>query len=525
MQNVPRFQQSNIPAVLAAVILLAGLSACSLPDGDEWKRPHEHGDQATNSSRSHSDAQATAIYAAPARIDALMSQKTLLFKPCLEQSLRHNLKVQVAKLGAVASSQGEKIAQAAFDPVIKFNGITYPDVGTGWDNKEGNVMIKKKFITGTELRAEAGSAFTNNTDRGLDYMPNGTQQVIRLTQPLLRGAGIDINRAPLDLARIVTANAGAMARAEVMEMLRATETGYWTVVWAKEALHVEQDSLSRSRQMVQEVDARRNLGAANKIDRLEADAAVASATEMVEKASQRYHDALSNLTYLLGIVPGAMPADISFESLKLPRSEANNPEKHYKLALQLNPQEVLLANEVERRMVESRVAKNALLPSVNLEISRGSSGLIGFDSSSSSTRNGDAANWSAFLQVTIPWTARAERAQAEQAKLQLERSEIAREDGRRQLFHDIDETIRELQSSRRQMEAAKEGVHVNQAKWNEQVQRHKDGLVSVRELREAEAELQQSSLRALTAQLAVVVADARLARLDGSILQRNGLAF
>ncbi len=439
------------------------------------------------------------------------------------------MKAHIARLNTQAAAQNESIARAAFDPLLKLSGITYPsaDSGAGAAGANaGNAMLSKKFITGTELRVEAGTAFANSTNRGLDYVPQGTEQVIRLTQPLLRGMGMAVNRAPIDLAKITTVSADALARAEVMEMLRATEAGYWTVVWAKQSLHVQTDSLARSRQILSDVGVKHGLGAATKIDKLEAEAAVAAATEQIERASQRYNDAFSNLVYLLGLVPGQMPEGMTFEKLNAPKAAAMAAESHYEQALRLNPLEVLLANEVERRSIESRVARNAMLPSVNLEISRGSSGLIGSSSSSAASGKGnDSANWSAFLQVSIPWTSRGERAQAEQARLQLERSEVAREDGRRELRREIFETVREIDSGHRQLDAANEGVRVNQAKWDEQMQRHKEGIVSVRDLREAEAELQQASLRALTAQLGVLVSDTRLARLDGSILQRHALTF
>ena len=520
----PRVGRSIGEILIAGVAIL--LSACSLPPETQWnqEKTHPTADVKTVSAPT-SEVYRSSAGAAPVSLESLARDGKLPFRPCLEQSLKHNLKVQIAHLSSAAASKNEAVAAAAFDPVIRLNGVTYPDVGNGWDSKTGSALVKKKFITGGELRAEVGDAFTNNTDRGLDYHPGGTEHVVRFTQPLLRGAGVAVNRAPIDMARILTSSSSAMARAEVMEMLRATETAYWTAVWAKEALRVQNESLARSRQILADVEEKHRLGAATKIDQLEAQSALAAANEQVERASQKYSDAVANLCYLLGLMQESEPTQLVFESLRPVGSEKLDAEGHFSHALKNNPQEVLLANEVERASVENRVAKNALLPSVDLEISHGSAGLIGFTGQTSNGKTNDNANWSAFLQVTIPWTSRAERAQAEKAQLQLERSELAREDGRRQLRRDIFETVRDIQSGRRQYEAASEGVRVNQAKWGEQVHRHKEGLVTVRELREAEAELQQASLRELTAQLGVLVADARLARLDGSVLERHALVF
>ena len=514
--------------LLAALCL--GLAACALPpDGLSAARTPGTSDSSTTPNSSAALAGTGARPEAPS-IDALAKNKRLNFRTCLEYALRQNLKVEIAQLGTTSAAQGEKVARAKFDPFIGLTGVGYPGDGLSMNATQGNAVVSQKFITGTEIRAEAGTAFFNNSDRSLGYVSDQTEAAIRLRQPLLRGAGIAVNRAGMDLAKITTKNADATERAEVMEMLRATITAYWTATWAKEALRVQRESLGRSERILQDVNSRHAIGAATKIDRLEAESAVAAAKEQVERAEQRNQDALSNLTYLLGLTPGDAPTDISLEALVIPVVASPKPETSYQNALIRNPMEVLLANEVERRTIERRVAKNALLPGLDLEINTGTSGLFGYDqgtsSSSSSTNNGnDSANWSALLRVSIPWTFRAERAQAEQTRIELERSEIAREDGRRQLRRDIFETCREIESGRRQLDTAMQALSVNRAKWEEQSIRLKEGLVSVRDLCEAEGEFQNASVRELSARLGIIIARARLARLDGSIVERNGMTF
>lgn len=526
LETVTRFGATARAASLAVVSL--SLVACKLPpDGLSAARAAGTSDSSTAPNSSSVLAETAVTPEAPS-IDALAKNKRLDFRTCLEYALRHNLKVEIAQLGTTSAAQGEKVARAKFDPFIGLTGVGYPGDGLSMNATQGNAVVSQKFITGTEIRAEAGTAFFNNSDRSLGYVSDQTEAAIRLRQPLLRGAGIAVNRAGMDLAKITTKNADATERAEVMEMLRATITAYWTATWAKEALRVQRESLGRSERILQDVNSRHAIGAATKIDRLEAESAVAAAKELVERAEQRNQDALSNLTYLLGLTPGNAPTDISLEALVIPVVASPKPETSYQNALIRNPVEVLLANEVERRTIERRVAKNALLPGLDLEINTGTSGLFGYDqgtSSSSTSNSNDSANWSALLRVSIPWTFRAERAQAEQTRIELERSEIAREDGRRQLRRDIFETCREIDSGHRQLDTAMQALSVNRAKWEEQSIRLKEGLVSVRDLREAEGEFQNASVRELSARLGIIIARARLARLDGSIVERNGMTF
>jgi outer membrane protein TolC len=404
---LPQIQCTPCMHWWAVAALMVGLTSCALPPLDEEWAGVTPMERMAGSSQTNEKAAAlpntrpaqVALASTTARpvqspqtisLDNLAQQKRLPYRTCIEQALRHNLKANIARLTTDATALEEDVARALLDPAIRLNGITYP--GTGDEQPEGNVMMKKKFLTGAELRAEVGTAFTNNTDRGLDFSTNTTEHAIRLTQPLLRGAGIAVNRAPMDLAKISTASAGAMARAEVMEVLRATESAYWTAVWAKESLRVQNDSLARSRQVEAEVRERHRLGAANKIDQLEAQAAVSASLEQVERASQRFKDAVSNLTYLLGLVPGDVPDELSFESLRLLTQTQIDAEAHYQQALRLNPQEVLLANEIERWTIESKVARNSILPAVNLEISHGTNNLIGYSPRSSADQNSKSAS-------------------------------------------------------------------------------------------------------------------------------------
>jgi outer membrane protein TolC len=455
----------------------------------------------------------------------MIAGNRLPFSTCLEHALEHNLKAEVATLGARAAALDVNVARAAFDPTISAAAVTYP-AGDGTNATDTNVVVEKRFITGTEIEVEGGTAFFDRSDGSDGYAPDKPQGSITLRQPLLRGAGIAVNRAGIDLAKVNTRSADASARAEVMEVLRATTSAYWTAAWAQEALKVQQDVLARSERVLQEVNDRQALGAATKIDRLEAESAVADAREQVERARQRAQDALGTLSYLLGLMPGHEPAGLVFEPFLLPPDPVPDPEECYRQALRTNPLEVLLANEVERRMIQQRVARNALLPAVDVELRAATSGLYGYGFSSFASSGGDDNdNWSALLRVSVPWTFRAERAQAEQTRLELIRSERAREDGRRQLRMDIFQTCREIESGRRQLEAAAQAVAVNRAKWDEQYVRQKEGLVAVRDLREAEGEYQAARLRELSARLTVLMARARLARLDGTILEVNGMTF
>jgi outer membrane protein TolC len=159
---------------------------------------------------------------------------------------------------------------------------------------------------------------------------------------------------------------------------------------------------------------------------------------------------------------------------------------------------------------------------LDLEFKYGSNDPFSIDGSDPGASSVDG-NWSALLRLSIPWTFRAERAKVKIAQAELEGSEIAREKGLRDLRRLCHETCREIESGREQHHAAATALAVNEAKWEEQQSRHREGFATARDLTEAEAELRMAEARELEARLRIVLAKTLLARLDGTIAERHGL--
>jgi outer membrane protein TolC len=176
---------------------------------------------------------------------------------------------------------------------------------------------------------------------------------------------------------------------------------------------------------------------------------------------------------------------------------------------------VLLVNEIERSQVALRQARNNLLPKLEVEFSAANA--RGSDSRSS--------DWEgvAVARISLPWTFRAERAQLEQAKAQVERSQITREEAQGRLRQRIHELCRAIAFGRQQLAAARQSQQASLQKWQEQLQQRREGVVSVRELREAEEDLRSSEIRVLEARLGLLGAWSTLGQLDGSIAQRHNL--
>ncbi len=516
---------------LATVALLQFLNACALPPSSTATQS-ESGDvvyDARNSARGTATGSESGLNesARTAKSETVLQNGRVHLGRCLEQALRYNLDVSIAKLESAAARSRITSAEAEFDPAIGGSIAAFPDAG---GDTSANAVLHKKFITGTDLRMEAGTVAYDSTDRTAGRVSNQTDYALRIRQPLLRGAGIDANSTGIRMARVIAKNADATSEAQIIEMLRAGESIYWTASYASHLLQSQKDGLARAEKVLELVNTRKEAGAATKIDVLEAEAALASARDAVGRANKHYLDSVAMLWQIAGFEVREPESGYVFAGLTEARTFSGkpNPEESYRKASHRSPTAVLIANQVQMKSLQVDKAKNNLLPRLDLEFNVGTGDLFSFQrvtstpTGSSSTTTG---NYNVLLRFTVPWISRAERSELQAARIELEKSELARIQAFRELKRQIFETCRTIDSERQHLEAASYGARVNRAKWEEQFRRYQEGVVSVRDLMEAEGAFRQSEANELEARLRLILAGILLSRQEGTLPERNNFVL
>ena len=501
---------------LAAFAVL-GVAGCSIPFGSDGAGATGGNGgtpgRAASTSADMARTQTGGIPAVP-----LPTSGRITLNDAVRYGIDRNFKIRAAAQNIRATGAGIQNARAEFDPTFFASTRTATSDGNSWSNLQSSGGVKTKLPTGTEVQLEVGEVATQTGSFRNDYI-NGTSTSSSLTvkQQLLRGADPRVNRTGIRIAELLRDQAQATRGAEILEMLRASESGYYAAAIASQARKIYQSSLQRSESVLGDAKTRHAAGASSKLDVLEAEVLVSSARERYLAAGKLLADRVDELWFAVGSPQSASAQGLDFEPVSNSVLPSANPEPAPAIqrALTNAPTAVLLVNEIERREVELKRARNNLLPRVEAEFSAASKQK---DSSSSKGWEGVA-----LARVSLPWTFRAERAQFEQAKAELERSKVTREEAEERLRQRIRELCRGIAFGRQQLTAARQSQNASQQKWEEQMHRHKEGLVSVRELREAEEDLRVSEIRVLEVRLLLLGAWATLGQLDGSIAQRHNL--
>ena len=191
-----------------------------------------------------------------------------------------------------------------------------------------------------------------------------------ITQPLLRGNGRFVNRAPILIARRDLAQTNANFEGQVSDSLYELVQYYWNVVEARENVKIAQKSQDAAQASYDHDKRALELGALPPLDIYRSEAAVANRRVATIQAQYQFKSAQDQFRYVLGV---NQDADVSALDLDL----VENPEPSGDLA-QVDAKEALATALAHRPELEAlrqqmaasditiRLNHNSLLPNLSL---------------------------------------------------------------------------------------------------------------------------------------------------------------
>ncbi len=386
----------------------------------------------------------------------------------------------------------------------------------------GSVEVQQYLPTGTLL-------FLTGAGATLDNNPSGDESrhawTAGISQPLLRGAGMNTNLAALRQARNVAAQSEHEFRLAVLDVVRETERAYWELTLAKEVLAIREFGVTLANDQMTREEELESVGKA-----LGGDVMTARAERLARQADLVDAQAAlkSQSIELIRLMhPESTPRwEMGFD----PQDDAAvvevalNADESEDLALLYRPElaqaRLTLAN-LELDVVRTR---NGRLPRLNLvgEYEAASGGESATTSSTSST---DEDTYSVGLQFEMALFNRAERARHLRAQLSQERGagyitqleeEIAADV--RQAMVEVDRQWERLAATTEAVLSRREAVRVIEG-------RHEVGKATNLDVLQVQRDLIQSQLDDATARVRYIEALTDLYAAEGTLLERRGIAL
>ena len=240
----------------------------------------------------------------------------LSLEDCVARALEKNFAVRIQNFAVSFARDQVIITKAGYDPTF---GVTWQkavvespvelsSISTtlGGANPQTNdqsttLSLIQPVITGGTVTASYGLSrdYSNTVQTLLNPAYDGAVS-LNITQPLLQGAGIDYNRATIEIAQLGEKIANLNLKSSVLTTIYNVETAYSNLIYTRKQYVVGQDSLKLAQQLLDENTSKRNTGVLTDLDVVQAQAGVATAQSALIGFKQAMDNAEDTLLQALG---------------------------------------------------------------------------------------------------------------------------------------------------------------------------------------------------------------------------------
>ena len=453
-------------------------------------------------------------------------RETVSLADAAVRALQHNLDISISRHNRESRLADIIVEQSKFDPNVSINGQYNRTVnplnrpvfgGTGFfldqirifDQRSHSVTVdaSTNLITGGNFDVNyspARSSINQSVAGGFLFNPSWTGGLaFTFTQPLLRNAGVAINKTFIKVAQNNAEVEQHVFRDRVMTVVSTVEQTYWELVFANENLKVAQAALKAAEELLSTNRAKAKAGVMSIVDVLQAEAAMASRVEQVLVAEKAIHDQEDQLRRLLNPGEEELRQDVRLIPADSPMTllEPISLQEAIDTAIEQRPEITQAKKNIESGELNKQFARNQLLPTLSFQGTMGLAGLGG-DYSESLNRNfsGDFYNYGAGLVLSYPLGNRAAVSTYSKRQLEAKNAEITLANVRQQIIVGIREAVRRVQTDFKRIETTRSARIMAEKQLQAEQERLKVGLSTTRFVLDFQRDLataQGNELRAI----------------------------
>ena len=453
-------------------------------------------------------------------------RETIALGDAAIRALKSNLDITISRQTKESRLSDIIVEQAKFDPTLSVNGqylrtvnpLNRPVFGgtqsnlteiTIFDQRNSSVTVdaQTNLITGGNLDLNYSPAYTNVNPavaQGFLFNPAWTGGLaMTLTQPLLRNAGLDVNKTFIRIAQNNAAVEEHVFRDRVLTVLATVEQTYWELVFANENLKVAEAALKAAQNLLAENRAKSKAGVMSIVDVLQAEAAVASRVEQILIAEKSIRDQEDQLRRLLNPGENELREDMRLTPQD-PPAVALQPislQEAIDIAIERRPEIVQAKRNVDSSELNTNFAKNQLLPTLSFQGTLGLAGLGGnLGNSVNSNFSGDFYNYGAGLVLSYPLGNRSAWSTFNKRQMEGRNAQASLVSVRQQIIVGVREAVRRVQTDFKRIETTRSARIMAEKQLQAEQERLKVGLSTTRFVLEFQRDLataQGNELRAI----------------------------
>jgi len=383
-------------------------------------------------------------------------------------------------------------------------------ISSSFDFTEADSQKNDASGTATaRLNLPTGGAFTLGwTENWSDEGPETWSQTTGFSQPLLKGAWLGIANAPLRRALITERRNIIGFRRTVAQEVDNVIGAYRRLIQAIRRVRIDETSVQRAREQREATQALIRAGRVAPREAVRSEASIANRELSLARSRNALDDANYTLIKLLEF--GSTVRIRPLETLRIERRDAV-VEPPFEEVLRNHPDFLLAMLTVESAIIDEAVARNGLLPDLDLRLSHGR------DSS------GGPSDYRVGLNATIPLNDRApSRAKARadynlrKARRNLAETRETIRRNLRQAVNSVEVNLRVSELARGARELAEENLEIERMKFGQ-------GLSSTFEVTASEDDLVRAEQAEIDAIIGWLDALTNLDRTSGKTLATWGI--
>jgi outer membrane protein len=449
----------------------------------------------------------------------------LKLKDFLELVLKNSTDVNLTRLDVYTAADQVEAAKAVYDPTLSFGFNTFRSVApqastlSGADtlsNLTQNSFLNYQQSINTGQTFNGGfNATRSSSNNSFNFLnPNLTGSLnVSVVQPLLQNRTNVQRNAPIEIARTQLLITSDQSEAHISNVLAAAAGQYWDSIRARDNIGVLQQTLNLAQMSYERDKKALDLGALASLDIYQSETQVAERNRDLIQAQYAYTAALDGLRTLIGadltpelrkteIVLGDDPAMLPPKSAIMPFEEALTA------ALRVRPELSAAQRRITVDDLNARVARNLLLPRVDLTAQGAASGLAGNQPPSANTGIGNALGqtfaftypgYGAGLQVSLPLHSKSAQAQLAEALVNRTRDAYTERQIQQQITLDVRQAINSLELANASIDAAVKARDLAQKNVEAEQQKYELGSITAFEVLDSQTRLSSSESALLNA--------------------------
>jgi outer membrane protein len=444
----------------------------------------------------------------------------------VERVLKNNISISVQSYSSKVNEQFIFDKESDFDPTIDFEfsvgeetrlrATTLANSMTRNQDYNWNFSVSQKFFTGTdyELSMDNNRNKTNSIFASLNPVYSSDFS-LKVTQPLLKNFGIDLNKGEIYIAKIDQKISDYQFTKKVIDTITEAENIYWDLVLSIEDLKVKKTSLQRAIDLEKRVTAQVAVGTLAELEILQAKSEVASRDEQLLNAQNLIEDNEDKLKNIISLsfdsiegLKKVIPAD---SPIFKPGREISL-ENALMTALTKRPDLLVKKKELESRNIETKYNENQILPTLDLFTSLGLNGLSGNSGSGENSKERGYNNalseafstdfrlWQFGINLSYPLGNRAAKSRLAAKRLEVAQLLLDIKDLERKIVVEVREAHRQIETDIKRVQASRIAQKFAKEKLIAEEKKFQVGLstsFNVLEFQEDLAEQQSKAIKAI----------------------------